>query len=200
MKRVQIFVLVGAFVLALVLAIALQDVIRKTVIVPMAYLWWVLGIYYDAFPQMVLWICLVVIVLLMLFGSLGADIEHKGHGEDKTKPLRGPVEDLAISLEKAHKGIYVKWQIAHRLGKLARDLLVQRGDRVSNKAIGPLVGRDWHPAQPVEEYLEVGLNGSFADYPNPPWPFGRPRPTPLDLDVNKVVEFLEAQMETDGRH
>jgi len=200
MRRVQIFVLVGALVLSLVLAFALQDVIRKTVIVPLAYLWWVLGIYYDAFPQMVIWICLVVIVLLMLFGSLGPDIESKGYAEDETKPLQGPVEGLAISLEKAHRGIYVKWQIAHRLGKLARDLLVQRGDRISNKAIGPLLGRDWHPSQPVEEYLEVGLNGSFADYPNPPWPFGRPRPTPLDLDVNKAVEFLEAQMETDGRH
>jgi len=200
MKRVQIFVLVGALVLALVLAIALQDVIRETVIVPLAYLWWVLGIYYNAFPQMVLWICLVVIVLLMLFGSLSADIERKGHAEDETKPLQGPVEGLAISLEKAHKGIYVKWQIAHRLGKLARDLLVQRGDRVSAKVIGPLVGRDWHPSQPVDEYLNVGLNGSFADYPNPPWPFGRPRPTPLDLDVNKAVDFLEAQMETDGRY
>ena len=200
MKRVQIFVLVGALVLALVLAIALQDVICETVIVPLAYLWWVLGIYYNAFPQMVLWICLVVIVLLMLFGSLSADIERKGHAEDETKPLQGPVEGLAISLEKAHKGIYVKWQIAHRLGKLARDLLVQRGDRVSAKVIGPLVGRDWHPSQPVDEYLNVGLNGSFADYPNPPWPFGRPRPTPLDLDVNKAVDFLEAQMETDGRY
>jgi uncharacterized membrane protein len=200
MKRAQLIALVGALVLALGLAFALQDAIRETLIVPLAYLWWVLGIYYSAFPQMILWICLVVVVLLMLFGSLGSEPMPKEHVEEETKPLQGPIEALAISLEKAHKGIYVKWQIAHRLGKLARDLLVQRGDRDNAKVIGPLIGRDWHPAGPVEEYLEVGLNGSFADYPNPPWPFGRPRPTPLDLEVSEAVDFLEAQMETDGRH
>lgn len=200
MKRIRIFALIGALALVLVLAFALQDVIRETVIIPLAYLWWVLGLYYNAFPQMILWICLVVIVLLMLFGSLSSDVVRKGYEEDVTKPMQGPVEGLAISLEKARSGIYVKWQVAHRLGKLARDLLVQRGDWVNNKATGPLAGRDWHPSQPVEEYLDTGLNGSFADYPNPPWPFGRPQPTPLDLDVNEAVEFLEAQMETDGRH
>jgi hypothetical protein len=200
MKRARLFALVGALVVALVLAVALQDVIRETLIIPLAYLWWVLALYYNAFPQMILWICLVVLVLLMLFGSLSSDVVRKAYVEDETKPLPGPVEALAISLEKAHRGIYVKWQIAHRLGKLARDLLIQRGDRASTKVIGPLVGRDWHPSPPVEEYLEVGLNGSFADYPNPSWPFGHPKPTPLDLDVNEAVEFLEAKMETDGRH
>jgi len=199
MKRVQILVLMGALIVALVLAFAMQDVIRDSVILPLAYLWWVLGIYYHAFPQIILWISLVVIVLLMLFGSLGGDVVRKQQGEEKTKPVQGPVEGLAHSLEKARGGIYIKWQIAHRLGKLARDMLVQRGDRTSNKVIAPLTGRDWHPSEPVGEYLDVGLNGSFADYPNPPWPFGRPKRTPLDLDVNEAVEFLEAQMEANGR-
>jgi len=199
MKRVQVFVLVGALVVALILAFFLQDVIRESVIVPLVYLWWVLGIYYDAFPQIILWISLVVIVLLMLFGSLSSDYVRKAQAEEDTKPIKGPVEELALSVEKARGGIYIKWQIAHRLGRLARDILIQRGDRVNNKVIAPLAGRDWNPSQPVDEYLEVGLNGSFADYPNPRWPFGRPQRTPLDLDVNEAVEFLEAQMETNGR-
>jgi uncharacterized membrane protein len=200
MKRAQLIALVGALVVALVLAFALQDVVRETLIVPLAYLWWVLGLYYNAFPQMILWICLVVVVLLMLFSSLSSDVVRKGIVEDEPQSLKGPIEGLAISLEKAHRGIYVKWQVAHRLGKLARDMLVQRGDRVNHKVTAPLMGRDWHPSEPVGNYLEVGLNGSFADYPNPPWPFGRPQPTPLDLDVKEAVEFLEAQMETNGRH
>ena len=200
MKRIQMLTLTGALVVALILAFALQDVIRETLIIPLAYLWWVLGLYYNAFPQMILWICLVAVVLLMLFGSLSSDVVRKGTVEDEPKPLQGPIETLAISLEKVHRGIYIKWQVAHRLGKLSRDLLVQRGDRISPKAMGPLIGRDWHPSEPVDEYLNVGLNGSFADYPNPPWPFGRPKRTPLDLEVNEAVDFLEAQMETNGRH
>jgi uncharacterized membrane protein len=199
MKRTQIVALLAALLLALVLAFVLQDVIRETLIVPLAYLWWVLGLYYNAFPQIILWICLVVFVLLMLFGSLGGEVIRKETAEEVAKPIQGPIEALAISLEKSRGGIYIKWQIAHRLAKLARDLLVQRGDRSSNKTIGPLTGRDWHPSVGVEEYLEVGLNGSFADFPNPRWPFGRPQPTPLDLDVREAVDFLETEMETNGR-
>jgi hypothetical protein len=200
MKRVQLFALSAALGLALILAFALQDVIRESLIIPLAYFWWVLGIYYSAFPQMILWICLVLIVILMFFGSLEADVYGKAHAEKKPNPVHGPVEGLAIALEKAPIGIYVKWQIAHRLAKLARDLLVQRGVRSSAKVMGPLAGRDWQPSEPVEEYLEVGLNGSFADYPNPSWPFGRPQPTPLDLDIREAVDFLESQMEMNGRH
>ena len=199
MKRLPIIALASAVLGAVVLAFALKDVIRDTVIIPLAYLWWVIGLYYDAFPQIILWIALIVIVLLMIFGSLNSEVVRKRQTENETKLVIGPVEGLAISVEKSRGGVYVKWQIAHRLGKLARDLLIQRGDRESAKVIGPLVGRDWHPTPSVENYLEVGLNGSFADYPNPPWPFGRPQPTPLDLDVHEAVEFLESQMETNGR-
>ena len=199
MKRMRIFVLIGTLVVALTLAFALQDVIRTTVVIPLAYLWWVLGLYYHAFPQAILWAGLVAIILLMLFGSLSVDDTRKRPVERETKPARGNVESLAISMEKAHNGIYVKWMIARRLGKLARDLLIQRGDRTSTKVIGPLTGRDWGPSQPVEAYLEAGLNGSFADYPKPKWPFMRQQSTPLDLDVSEAVEFLEVQMENHDR-
>lgn len=199
MKRIRVIGLGGALLLAFALAFVLQDIIRETLIIPLAYFWWVLGIYYKAFPQMILWVCLVVVILLMLFGSLGNTAVRNDQTEEKSKPVQGPIEGLAISLEKAHRGIYIKWLIAHRLGKLARDLLIQHGDRSDHKTMASLSGRDWNPSEPVGEYLEVGLNGSFADYPNPSWPFGRPQRTPLDLDVKEAVDFLEAQMETNGR-
>ena len=199
MKRRQVLVLVGALVIAAILAFALQDVIRQTIIVPLAYLWWILKLYYDAFPQIVLWVVLVVIVSLMLMGSLSKKDVRKHSKEKQSRPPQGPVESLAVSLERAHNGIYIKWLVAHRLGKLARDLLIQRGDRASARVIGPLTGRDWFPSHSVDAYLEAGLNGSFAEYPNPRWPFRRPEPTPLDLNVSEAVEFIESQMENHDR-
>ena len=200
MKRVQLIALGSALVVALVLALELQDVIRQTVIIPLAYLWWIVGIYYRAFPQAILWAVLVIFVLLMLFGSLNSANTHRRTVMRKPRPLQGPVESLAVSLERASGGIYIKWVVAHRLGKIARDLLIQRGDRDSRKVIGPLSGRDWRPSQSVDAYLEAGLNGSFSDYPNPKWPFQKPKPTPLDLNVNEAVEFLEKQMENHDRY
>jgi len=199
MNRSRLFALVGALVVALVLAFALQDVIRRNIVIPLAYLWWIIRLYYDAFPQVLFWALMILIVVLMLTGSLNAKGPRKRREERVRRHRRGTIEELAVSLERSREGIYLKWTIAHRLGKLARDLLIQRGERASANVIAPLSGRDWHPSEPVDAYLEAGLNGSFADYPNPKWPFTRPGPTPLDLNVGEAVEFLESQMENHDR-
>jgi hypothetical protein len=192
--RKRVLALGGAMVIALVLAFALQDVVRLAFVVPLAYVWWVLGVLYSTVSQVVLWGGLVLLVAFLLLSSLASRSTRAPHPKKEIRARQGNVEDLAVALEKTRKGTYNKWKVANRLGRLARDLLVQRGDRENTKVIGPLTGRDWQPSEPVRSYLDVGVNGSFADYPNPRWPFGRPQPTPLDLDVSEAVEFLEAQM------
>jgi len=194
-NRRQILALAGSVCVASLLAFALQDVIRQVVILPLAYAWWVLGLYYRSFPQLILWVAVVVFVLFILLGNLTAEGTSKPREEPKPKPAPGAIENLALAIEKSRRGIYARWQIAHRLGKTARDLLIQQGERANIKNMSPLTGRDWQPSQAVQNYLDVGLNGSFADYPQPRWPFQRSKPTPLDLDVNEAVEFLESQME-----
>jgi hypothetical protein len=198
-KRKRNFALGGALVIALVLAFALRDLVRLALVLPLAYLWWALGVVYGAVPQVVLWIGLIVLVVFLLLSSLTprgmpAPLEKK-----EVRARNGNIENLAVALEKARKGTYNKWKVANRLGRLARDLLIQRGDREITKVIGPLTGRDWQPSESVRTYLDVGLNGSFADYPNPRWPFGRPQPTPLDLDVSEAVDFLEEQIKPDAK-
>ena len=196
MKRRQALALGGALVIALALAFALQDVIRSAIVVPLAYLWWALGLLYHSFPQVAIWGVLVLLVTFQLLNSLTSRTPRKPQIKDKSKLQQGNIEALAIDLEKTRNGIYIKWKVANRLAKLARDLLIQRGDRENTRVIGSLTGRDWRPSEPVRKYLDVGLNGSFADYPNPRWPFERPQPTPLDLDVSEAVTFLEGQMDT----
>ena len=194
MTRRRWFALGGILVIALILAFPLQDVIRKTVIVPLAYLWWALGVLYRSVPQVVVWILLIVLITLMLMGSFASDRRRKPREELKMKPSPGQVEGLAAGLVKMRRGTYYKWQVANRLGRLARDFLIQRGDRANSKDLSPLGGRDWGPSGPVDAYLETGLHGSFADFPNQPWRFRPPEPTPLDIDVKEVVEFLESQI------
>ena len=194
MTRKQILTLGGLLFLALVLAFSLQNVIKSTFVVPLAYLWWALGVFYSTLPQVVLWGGLVILTLFLLLKSLISSKKRESFVKRKTGARQGNIEVLAVSLEKTRDSIYNKWKVANRLGRLARELLIQRGDRENTKVIAPLVGRDWCPSEPVNEYLDVGLNGSFANYPKPRWRFSRPQPTPLDIDVDEVVEFLETQI------
>jgi hypothetical protein len=188
----------GVIVIALLLAFPLQDVIRKTVIVPLAYIWWAIGVLYQSFPQVVVWILLVILVAFTLISSLTTNTKRFKREEPKTKPSLGKVENLADGLDKMRHGTYYKWQVAHRLGRLARDFLILRGDRANTKDLSPLTGRDWHPSQPVDDYLDTGLHGSFADFPTSRVPFKQPEPTPLDLDVKEAVVFLEGQIKTNS--
>jgi hypothetical protein len=195
MTRRRWLALGGAILIALILAFPLQDVIRTTIIVPLAYLWWALGVLYQSFPQVVVWILLLVVIAFMLLGSLTRKGKRTPDEEPKAKPELGQVETLAEGLVKMRRGTYYKWKVANRLGRLARDFLIQRGDRASTRDLGPLTGRDWHPSQPVDAYLETGLHGSFADFPNQPWRLRPPEPTPLDIDVEEVVAFMESQIQ-----
>jgi len=192
--RNRILALGGLLLIALVLAFVLQDVVRMVVVLPLAYLWWGFSLLYGAIPQVVLWIGLIILVASLLLGSLTSWNTRAPLEEKEVRTSHGNIEELALVLEKTRDGIYNKWKVANRLGRLARDLLIQRGDRESEKVVGPLTGRDWQPSEPVRAYLEVGLNGSFADYPNPRWRFSRPQPTPLDLEAGEAVEFLETQI------
>jgi hypothetical protein len=195
MTRRRWLALGGTVVIALILAFPLQDVIRKTVIVPLAYLWWALGVLYQSIPQIVTWILLIVLISFIFIGSFASDRKRIPREDVKVKPPTGQVEGLAAGLVKMRRGTYYKWQVANRLGRLARDFLIQRGDRANTRDQSPLLGRDWQPSAPVDAYLDTGLRGSFADFPNQPWRFRPPDPTPLDIDVHEVVEFLESQIQ-----
>ena len=188
--------ILAAMSLAAALAYFLRDVIQRLVIQPLAYLWWVLGLFYRAMPQYVVWILAVLLAAYLFAGSLVSEGPIRTRRERPRKTPQGPIQELAAWVGKTRKGIYFKWLVANRLGKLARELLAQREGSSFRKVFGPLKGRDWDPPDQVGVYLESGLNGSFADYPHPRWPWSRPQPTPLDLDPREAVEFLEQEMET----
>lgn len=200
MTRKRVFLLGSILVVALVLAFALQDLIRLALVIPLAYIWWVFGLLFGAVPQVVVWGIFVFLIAILLFNSMTTRIVRPRLTREKVRPRLGNVETLAKSIERSRKGIYIKWQVANRLGRLARDFLIQHGDRVDAKVIGPLTGHDWHPSEPVRTYLETGLNGSFADYPSARRFFRNPQPTPLDLDVSEAVDFLEGQIKTTDGH
>ncbi len=98
---------------------------------------------------------------------------------------------LAIGLQRARTSNDFKWQIANRLGRLARRVLDAPTYPSALDPMDDSVGR----------YLDAGLNHSFVDYPTPRNRFATRPATPLDIDPSEVVAFLESRMDMshDGR-
>lgn len=179
-------------------AYLLRGAIYRLIVVPSAFIAWYLNIWYRSLSQDIWWWIIVIVVLFILSYSLTPQVRLPPRAEAQPDPPQGPVESLALALQKAERGIYFKWVVASRLGKLAYQMLVQR-EHGRQRALGdPLVGPDWQPAQELQEYLETGLHGSFTDFPQIRRA-GVQQKTPLDLDVTRAVEFLEQQMENGSR-
>jgi len=188
-RRWLIVIVVAA---AVVISFILRDAIQRNVILPLAYLWWLLKLYYRAIPQLILWVLLVLAVFVSMFRLIPIKNLFRRIRKIEQKPAVGPIENAALWIKKSPGGIYYKWLIANRLGKVARELLDQREGRI-RKGFVRLSGRDWNPPGEVDAYLETGLNGSFADFPQSGW---WAKPTPLDVNPQQVIDYLENEMET----
>lgn len=186
----------GVVVTALLLAFPLRNVVYEIIIVPLAYILWVLGLIYHSLDQGIWWVVLIVVVLIVLLRSMLPEGKPKSKEISYKKVERGQVESLAVAMQRVEHGIYFKWLVANRLGKLAHQTLVQRSYGKPRSVFAPLVAEDWEPTPEIQRYLERGLHGSFADYPNKRFGFYKPpEKTPLDVDVNQVIKFLESTQE-----
>lgn len=187
--------LLGILLVAGLLAFPLRGMIYDAVVVPAAFIAWNLALFYRYFSQGIWWGVVVVVVLFILAFSLLPRSTFRRTAKAKPRFLRGQVEELATALDKAERGIYFKWLVANRLGKLAHHILLQRETGRPRRLSEPLAGADWAPSPEVQRYLETGLHGSFADFPYVRRPGARGQKTPLDLDVSSAVAFLEENVE-----
>lgn len=188
-------VLLSALIVAGLLAFPLRKAIYGSVVVPVAFVAWNLSLLYRSFSQTIWWAVITGIVLFMLLFSLIPPPRFRRAIQVKPRRQLGQVEDLAVALQKAERGIYFKWLVANRLGRLAFQILLHRESGRPRSLFAPLVGTDWEPSKELQKYLETGLHGSFADFPHVNRPFGTPQKTPLDVNISEAVEFLESQVE-----
>jgi hypothetical protein len=194
MMRQRWLAVVGVIAIAALLAFPLRELVNQVVLVPIAYLLWLLKLVYLSMDQVIWWFAAVFLVLVILGQSLLPELKPVKKLIPFAKHEHGKVETLAIALDKSQKGIYFKWLIANRLGRLAYEILLQREHGKPRSVFAPLTSEGWEATPEIQQYLEKGLHGSFADFPNNRWGnFGAPVKTPLDHDVIEVVEFLEAK-------
>ena len=188
-------IVLGVMVIAALMAFPLRPTIYETVVIPLAFIFWEIGLLYRSLSQIIWWWLIVAIVIFMLAISLLPKFESSRKDDSKSKPRLGQIEDLAVWLGRSKSGVYFKWLIANRLGKLAYQILLHREAGRPRSVFAPLLGKDWEPSKELQTYLETGLHGSFSDFPTPRRPIISPPKTPLDYEVKAAVEFLESQVE-----
>lgn len=172
-----------------------QSIIEGLLLRPLIHQWWQIRLYLRSTPQIYAWFLVVTGILLISLVSLLRYLRPSRQEELRSAPLRGPVETLTDSIQRTYKGTYfLKWLVAHRLGELAHAILIQReGEEALQKR--RLAGRDWQPQETVQAYLEAGLSRSYEKPRARKWLLRKDK-TPLEIDIQQVIEYLESQLET----
>jgi hypothetical protein len=118
MKPKQIIPLIALLALALFLAFPLQNIIRRVLIEPLIYFMWTIGIVYRSVPQFWVWVILLGVIFFILLSPFLEDRPRWRRKGEKLPPAPGPIENLAETLKASPKGVYFKWEVANRLGKI----------------------------------------------------------------------------------
>ncbi len=189
MNRQRWLVGLGLLLVTAVLAFVLRDVVYAAVVVPLAYVFYVLKIYYSMVPQVLLWIILLTVLIVSGLSLFAPDFSFGRKEEARRRSFAGQVETLATWITKSQRGNYFKWQIANRLGKIELELEQNFG----------WSGQSVLKNEAVETYFDAGLNHSFVDYQ--PQNRFQTEITPLDLDPKEAIDYLEKLVENNGgRH
>jgi hypothetical protein len=185
-RRLIIFLLL--FILAALIAFPLRGTVFNYLIAPVSFLWFYLVYYYHVIPQQIYWFLILLVAAYIALGGILENPFKRRKGKFIPIQFRGPVESLSKWINDSRRGVYSRWRVSRALGIMAASILEMRGGGKSGR-IKTLKGKDWNPESGIQDYLEAGLNGSYADFPI------SARNTPFDMDVEKVVAYLESQLE-----
>lgn len=188
-------IIAGIVAISLVLAFPLRDAVYAAIIVPMAYIFWVLGLVYRSMHQSLWWGLATIVTLIILLRGIAPQTGWKRKEIEEVEVKAGPVETFSALMDKSETGTYSKWMVANRVGKIAHFILAHRETGKDRSFFDPITGPGWEPSAEVQSYLEAGLQGSFADYPRKRRYFSQPVITPMDHDVDEVIAYLETQIE-----
>jgi hypothetical protein len=186
-RRRQIAVIMILVLLAALIAFPLRSIVYYYIMAPLSFIWFYLVYYYHIIPQQFYWIIVILAAGYIALGGLLENPFNRKRPRPSRNSPRGPVEALTSWINDSRRGVYSRWRVARALGLLAVEILELRGSKSSRKKT--LNAKDWNPPPGVQEYLEAGLNSSFADYPR------SRKKTPFDINIEKVVAYLESQLE-----
>lgn len=197
MTKGRVVAIVLFAVLVATLAYIFRNFIREAIVMPVAYLLWSARLLFESLPQIVVWIALLLVAFVLAIGSLIPRIKPRPRTPGDEAGVRGQVETLARRIDLAKRGYYFRWHLAQRLSELAIDVLAQR-QRASREQIRQqLLAGALDIPDGIRAYLNADLTiGSAAIAASSLRQRLRLRlpSSPLDLDPESVVSFLEIQM------
>ncbi len=183
--------LVIVLIATLVLAILVRGFVETVIVAPILYLGWYLSLLLRSVPEAVFWVLFILLALILATRSLQLRRSGWRRRRAQDEANRGPLGKRAHLFELARTSPYFRWQLARELNSLAWELVWPGQTFDLDRQRAWLAAADSGMPRDVTAYFLASL-----DPYRPvavPWFRRRPHPvqSPLDLDPDVVVSFLE---------
>jgi hypothetical protein len=190
MKR-QLLTL-GAIALPIVVAaIVVRGFIRDVIVVPLFYAGWTIQQIVSSISQPLIWYGFLLLIVILAARSLLArqPIAYLRHPEGEE---RGRIEGWVRLLDQAERSSFSRWRLAQRLGQLALEMLGEE-EHLTQRQLWRRLENGSLPMPPeIQAYLKARARPARTGNP---LLRRRQEATPLDLDPQRVVEYLEATVQ-----
>jgi hypothetical protein len=204
-RRLLFFGLV--LLLAVPLVLLFQGVTREVLVLQLWRFIQAVRILVAGVPQAPVWILFVGVVLFIAMRSLFRPLETQGKGPEEEVEYPGQVRILAASIERTAQGEYFRWTLARQVGELILGVLAYE-ERTTPEQMRQALRTDGLSLPPaIQTYLQVGFRPAFSRPTNllsrlKRWLLSSIRGVPLSIDpsLERVIQFLEDQLEVDHDH
>jgi len=193
-SRRRLLPLALILIVAGLLTLVLQDYTRQ-LIKPFLFLAWIGRLLLGALPQEFIWAIFVLIALLVAARNLFKPSASSPPVPRSQPSPAGRIERWATLIEQSRQETYYRWQLAQPLQALIIDVLAHRQRLTPRQIKQQLAANSLKLPPEIQAYLQasmISFSRLLAD---------RSRfrsgsaPSPLDLDPEEIVHFLEDQLD-----
>ena len=194
--------LVLAITVALVVALvwALVRSVGGMLAVAIWWLLWYTNLVLKSIPQVACWALFLCLAAAMAIASLLGQGKAQPGGKEMPAPQGGPVRRLMLSIQRAGEGYYFRWRLAGQLSERIIEAMATGDPTVTGARRQWWASNSRDVPPKIRAYVEAALWGGFW---RPDGMRSRLRrafssdqaASPLDLDLETVVQFLESQVE-----
>jgi hypothetical protein len=184
------------------LTLMLHDFTREVFLSVLLRLSWLARLYIDSLPQPILWAVFIAIAIIIAARSLLTRRSTPEMISEAARFRMGRVHNLMQAINRTSEGLYFKWRLAQHLLGLTLEALAHQERTSPNLVRERLKSGGLDAPSEIEAYLLTGLTPVLSTRSNLITRLKRAimpthRISPLDLDPERVIQFLEDQLEID---
>ena len=183
------------FLAAGLLTWALQEFIGEVIVSPLLYIFWFGYLIFETIPQVVIWGLFIFLALLMSGRSLFRGLAPSRPARHRPTENKGRIESWQKLIEAAQRKTYYRWQLAQPLRELTLNILAHHQHQELEQIQQRLREERLELPPEINNYLQASIV-SFSHFVVPTPGYGsKPPVSPLELEPERIIQFLEDKFE-----